>query len=203
MRRTRQPREVDPSALNSTHLSPSFWWSHLQWETWGWGQHPWGIFSFECVVDEQRGQTQQQKLACVWASRVNRPLSPAGWIIFRRLNLLHVPQHHTRTSINCGLRSLARAPSLSGWDPTQPAEDFSDWWQLFQPRCHLLAPRKVILWWVNGLDVFVSVLNLLDESWLYLGDYWPLWRWSPFLIVVRMIFIRGRWLPTMQQPSND
>lgn len=40
---------------------------------------------------------------------------PAGGIIFRRLNLLHVPQHHTRASINRGLRSSARPPSLSGY----------------------------------------------------------------------------------------
>lgn len=186
---------VDPSGLNNTHLSPSFWWFHHSVRDLRMGAASVGdVFIWMCCWPAERTDRRAGAGVCLRFTCEQAGV-PAGWII---LNLLHVPQRHTRTSINCGLRSLARPPSLSGWDPTQPAEDSSDWWQLFQsaslPRCHLLAQRKVILLWVNTLDVFVSVLNLVDESRLYLGDYWPLRRWSPFL----MIFICGRWLPRMQ-----
>lgn len=193
---------VDPSGLNSTHLSPSIWWSHLSVGDLRVGAASVGdLFIWMCCWPAEGTDRTAEAGVCVRFT-CEQAGFPAGWIIFRRLNLLHVPQHHTRTSINCGLRSLARPPSLSGWDPTQPAEDLSDWWQLFQsvslPRRHLLAQRKVILLWVNSLDVFVSVLNLVDGSWLHLGDYWSLRRRSPFPIVVIMIFICGRWLPRMQ-----
>lgn len=57
-----------------------------------------------------------------------------------------------------------------------------------------LPPRKVSLSWLNSLDFFVSVLNLADESQLWLRNYWPPRCTNLFLTVVIMIFMCVMWL---------
>lgn len=65
------PNDVDSTSLGWFHFS-------VGESQEGRGQHLWGTFSFESVVDQQSGQIKCQELAWIWGSRVTRQVSLLG-----------------------------------------------------------------------------------------------------------------------------
>lgn len=111
----------DAPGLDSTYLSPSFWWFHLSVRDPRMGAASVGdIFMGMCWWPAERTGT---------TTEVNRPVSlldewsSAVWISFTCLSIAQQPPSIVAFALWLVLRFL------SGWDPTQPAEDLSDWWQ--------------------------------------------------------------------------
>lgn len=89
----------------------------------------------------------------------------------------------TRASISSGLLSSARPPSLSGWKPTQPAEDFCDWWRLFQSTSAATPPPLSVS--TGGRSVSHHGWTVLTSFCLSGESGW--WIWASTGIIIGII----------------